>query len=129
MRQPSTFTQLHLWHQMAVAGLKPPRHEGIVNAGWYKRRWVKNGVWVPARIYVEQDIDPVTGLLNSPELFRIEVEGLDGGDPRDHWTYLRPITKAEFDHLTDYRLRDHRMLDSKRSVDLSTAPTIPQGVI
>lgn len=129
IRQPSTFRELFGWWMAAVSGQTPPRHEGWPEAGYYKRRFVKGGPWVAAKIYVEREICPDTGELLSDEVLRIEVEGLDGGDPADHWTYLTPIKKAEFDHLVDYRLRDSRMLDSRQRIDLSEQPTLPQGVL
>lgn len=129
MRQPSTFRQLYGWWQDAVAGRNPPRHDGVPEAGYYKRRWVKGGPWVPVHIYVDREIDTESGELACDEVLRIEVEGLDGGDPANHWTYLTPITRREYEHLLDYRLRDNRMLDSRGTIDLSDQPTLPQGVL
>lgn len=129
IRQPSSFKQLYAWWTAAVAGQSPDQHDGVPHAGWYKRRLVKSGPWVPVRIYVDREIDAETGELASDEVLRIEVEGLDGGDPAEHWTYLKPITVAEFKHLEDYRLRDIRMLDARQRIDLSEQPTLPQGVI
>ncbi|ANH49066.1 hypothetical protein [Tritonibacter mobilis] len=128
IRQPSTLSQLYAWHRAAVAGENPPRHDGDPQCGWYKRRLIKGGPWVPVRIYIDREIDPVTGELTCDERLRIEVEGLDGGDPIEHWTYLTPISRDEFNHLVDYRLRDSRMLDARRRLDLSETPTAPQGV-
>lgn len=89
---------------------------------------IKGGPWVPVRIYLDRQIDPTTGELAEDERFCCEVEGLDGGDPADHWTYLTPITREEFNHLVDYRLRDSRMLDARQRIDLSQSPTLPQGI-
>lgn len=128
IRQPSPMSRLFEWHRAALRGESPPRHEGDPQAGWFKRRMVKGGPWVPVRIYVDRDIDPVTGELTRDEVLRIEVEGIDKGDPADQWTYLTPISRAEFDHLMDYRLRDSRMADAMTPIDLSQTPTPPQGV-
>lgn len=128
IRQPSPYSQLYAWHSAAVAGQNPPMHDGLPEPGWYKRRLVKKGPWVPVRIFVEREIDHETGELTCPEILRCEVEGIDGGDPADHWTFLVPISRSEFDHLVDYRLRDSRMLDARRKIDLSEAPTLPQGI-
>lgn len=99
IRQPST-AQLYGWLRAAVNGENPPRHDGIPHCGWFKRRMVKNGPWVPVRIFIDRDIDLASGEL----------------------------TRDEFNHLTDYRLRDSvRMLDTRRPIDLSAAPTLPQG--
>jgi hypothetical protein len=128
IRQPSTIAQLYAWHRAAVAGENPPRHDGLPECGWFKRKLIKGGPWVPVRIYVDREIDPDTGELAAPEALRCEVEGLDGGDPADHWTYLTAISREEYNHLVDYRLRDSRMLDARRRIDLSEQPTAPQGV-
>lgn len=128
MRTPSSFRELYAWWREAIVNPNVARHEGDPHCGYYKRRLIKGGPWVPVRIYIDREIDPVTGELACDERLRIEVEGLDGGDPIEHWTYLTPISRDEFDHLVDYRLRDARMLDARRKLDLSETPTSPQGV-
>lgn len=128
IRQPSTISQLYDWHRRAIAGENPPRYMNEPQCGFYKMRKVKNGPWVPVRLYIEREVDLQTGELASDEIVRAEVNGLDAGDPVTIWTYLTPISRAEFDHLADYRLRNSRMLDTNRKVDLSDAPTPPQGV-
>ena len=129
MRQPTPFKVLFAWHSAALAGKAPPIHDGDPQCGFYKRRLVRGGPWVPARIFVERDVDPRTGELTCDEVLRIEVEGLDAGDPADHWTYLTPISREAFDHLVDFRLRDSRMFDARAQIDLSETPTLPQGVL
>ena len=127
IRQPSSFNRIYAWHRSALAGENPPRHEVEAHAGWYKRRRSKGGPWVPVRIFVEREIDAETGELTCDERLRIEVEGIDAGNPLDCWTYLVPISRQDYDHLIDYRLRDSRMLDPYRKIDLSEQPTLPQG--
>lgn len=128
IRQPSTPEHLYAWHTEALTAGAAPHHDGLPQCGWFKRRLVKGGPWVPVRIYVVREIDRDTGELVAPEEFRIEIEGVEAGeDPAAHWSYLTPISRAEFDHLMDYRLRDSRMMDTKRRIDLSAAPTRPQG--
>jgi len=128
IRRPTSFASSLAWHRAAVSGEEPPRHDGLPECGWFKRRMIKGGPWVPVRIYLDRQIDPATGELTEDERFCCEVEGLDGGDPADHWTYLTPITREEFNHLVDYRLRDSRMLDARQRIDLSQSPTLPQGI-
>lgn len=130
IRQPSTYAQLYDWHARALRGEDVQISDGDVHAGWFKRRMVKGGPWVPVRIFVEREIDPETGELAAPERFVMEVEGIRSHrDPRDDFTWLTPITKAEFDRLTDMRLRDSRFFDVHQRIDLSEAPTLPPGVI
>lgn len=128
MRRPTPFTQLYAWHRAYMAGENPERHETEAHAGWYKTRLIKQGPWVPVRIFVDRDIDPITGELMDDERLLIEVEGIVKGDPLDRWTWLTPISRKEYMHLMDYRLRDPRMLDGRQKIDLSEAPTLPQGV-
>jgi hypothetical protein len=130
IRSPSTYRQLFGWWEAAVAGRPAVRHDGIAEAGFYKRRLVRGGPWVPVRIFVEREIDPDTGELTAPEVLRWEMEGLrQETDPGEVFSWLTPITKAEFDRLTDMRLRDHRYFDSGARIDLSASPTLPPGVI
>lgn len=128
MRRPTPISKILAWHRAALAGECPATHDGYPECGWFKRRWVKGGPWVPVRIYLDRDIDPMTGELTRDEVMCIEIEGIQHVDPEEHWTYLTPITRAEFEHLTDYRLRDSRMMDPYRPLDLSLTPTPPQGV-
>lgn len=127
MRKPSSFLQLYAWHTAAVSGREPPTHDGIPQCGWYKTKLTKDGPWVPARIFIERDICPNTNELLGPETIGFEVDGLRADDPEGRWTWLTPITQAEFEHLTDYRLRSPHMADAKGKVDLSSTPTLPQG--
>ncbi len=128
IRRPTSLASSLAWHRAAVTGEEPPRHDGLPECGWFKRRMIKGGPWVPVRIYLARQIDSATGELTEDERLRCEVEGLDGGDPAEHWTYLTPITREEFNHLVDYRLRDSRMLDARQRIDLSQSPTLPQGI-
>lgn len=126
IRQPTSFASAYAWHMAAIAGLDVNNHDAAPHCGWYKRKLVKGGPWVPVRIYLDRKIDPLTFELTEDEVMRAEVEGIEVGDFEDHWTYLTPISKEEFDHLMDFRLRDARMLDSRRPINLASAPTPPQ---
>lgn len=66
--------------------------------GFFKRKLVRGGVYVPARIWLDQDIDEAGELLGVE--LRAEVNG-DPVDPLDAWSYLagNPITEAEFNYL------------------------------
>jgi len=128
IRQPSSHADLFAWWNCAISGGSPPTYDGLPECGFYKRRLIRKGPWVPVRIYVDRDIDPMTGELTRDEKLRCDVEGLDGGNPADHWTYLKPITRNEYEHLVDYRLRDSRMANARSPFDLSDQPTLPQGM-
>ena len=130
IRQPTSMQQAYAWHRAALAGENPPIRDGDPHPGYYKRRLIKGGPWVPVRIFIDRETCPLTGELTRDEVYRIEVEGIVSDDPYapyDMWTWLTPITREEFDHLTDMRLRDPRFFDARQKIDLSDAPSPPPG--
>lgn len=64
--------------------------------GFYKRRLIANGPWVPVRIFVEQIVD-AGGELLAPERMRAQV-GEHYFEPADVWPWVwnRPISQADF---------------------------------
>lgn len=96
-------------HTDLMAGMAASPNEPI--PGHYKRRLVKDGVWVPARVWVEDPKDPATGdVLRDPETGELMADQRiccvvwgEGGatevDAFDVWTWLTPITKAAFDSM------------------------------
>lgn len=119
---------LYEWHRRAMAGLEPV-NDGTPQCGWYKRKLVKGGVFVPARIWMFQDVDPVTGELLSDEVLQCEVNGAFA-DPEDTWSWIcaNPITESEFRYLNariDYALR-HEPQDpfanAKAPIDINSTP-------
>lgn len=127
MRRPSSMSQLYAWHRAALSGERLPTHETEIHCGWYRMQMVKNGPWVPVEIRVDRHIDATTGELTRDEVLVMEVNGVWEDDPLSRWTWLKPITRAEFDRLIDAPLRDHRMADPRQAIDLSAQPTFPQG--
>jgi hypothetical protein len=98
MRQPSTARDLYAWHRSALAGDAPPIHDGLPEPGWYRRRLVKGGPFVPVRIYVSREIDPETGELTAPELTLAESNG-EQVNAAAIWTHLEPISRADYEAL------------------------------
>jgi hypothetical protein len=100
MRQPTPLDQAYAWHTAAMAGDDRETNDDP-QCGWYRRRLVKNGPWVPARIYLERDIDPESGELLGPEVMRCEVDG-EQRNAEDQWSWLmsQPISEQEYDYLT-----------------------------
>ena len=130
MRKPSSYRQLYGWWLGAIAGRNPPRHDGVPECGFFKKKLVRGGPWVPVRIFVERDIDPETGELTSDERFVWEMEGIrQDTHPGAEMSWLTPISKEEYDRLNDKRLRDPRFFDATKPVDLAEAPTLPPGVV
>lgn len=87
------------WWSAALAG-DAPAITGDPQAGFYKRRLVKGGPWVPVHIWIERELDDAGDML-SDERIMCSVDGrivpVD-----DHWTYAcaKPIPETEFDYLT-----------------------------
>lgn len=73
--------------------------------GWYRRRLVRQGPFVPARIWLaDGDRDPETGELVSDQKLLCQVwdgHGPQERDVYDEWSYLagNPITEAEFNTM------------------------------
>lgn len=71
-------------------------------AGYYKRRLVKGGAYVAARIWREPEIDFETGKKTGKESLCCEVAG-ERQDPMSQWGHLatQPITKTDFHFMMD----------------------------
>jgi hypothetical protein len=87
------------WWRAAIAGDKPAI-TGDPRAGFYKRRLVKGGPWVPVHIWIERELDEA-GDLMSDEVVKCTVDGRLA-DVDSTWSYCAgsPITEAEFDYLS-----------------------------
>lgn len=128
MRRPTPIAQLYDWHARALRGLEPV-NDGTPHCGWWKRRLVKGGVFVPARIWMYQDLDPETGELLSDELMQCEVNGR-WADPEEAWTWVcsNPITEQEFNYLTariDHAIRhepDDPFAAPTKPIDMNQTP-------
>lgn len=78
----------------------------IPQCGFYQRRLVRGGPWVPARIWREPDIDPVSGQDTGRDLLLCEV----GGRRRDAYgefasLAMNPIKASDFHY--DKAVADH----------------------
>ena len=121
IRRPSTISQIYAWHRAALSGNALPIHDGIAEAGWYKRKLVKGGPWVPVCISVVREIDPATGELLGPEMLVADVDGRRE-DPARHWTYLTPISRAEYEALIYRQSLIPAMANTTDKVDLTQEP-------
>ncbi len=95
--------ELFAWHTNAIAELNlrlTPDVTSEPQCGWFKRRLVKAGVFIPARIWVYQPTDEETGDLVGDEVMQCEVNGYFA-DAEMQWQWLcsHPITEAEFNYL------------------------------
>lgn len=121
IRQPSTAAQLFAWWRSAVADPETVRHDGLPECGWFKRRFVKGGPWVPVRIFVRREIDPETGELSCPETLVADVDG-KLCDPATHWTHLTAISREEYDALLYRASIIPGMADNRKKLDLAQGP-------
>ena len=128
MRLPTPREELYRWHADALAGLEPV-NDGSPKCGWFKRKLVKGGVFVPARIWMFQDIDEQTGELLSDEVLQCEVNGTRA-DPEDAWSWIcsNPITQQEYQYLEariDHAARhepEDPFADPRKPIDLNKTP-------
>ena len=65
MRRPTPHDVAYAWHRDAILGVYGdglPTHD-TPQCGYFKRKLVKGGPYVPARIWLDAEIDDVTGEL------------------------------------------------------------------
>lgn len=98
------------WWRLALAGQKPPIHEGEPQAGFYRRKLVKGGPWVACAIRRERDvlICIVAGKQVAPD---------------DQWTWLAasPISQEDYLHMVALAEHASRYTPSSALAD----PTVP----
>jgi hypothetical protein len=103
MRKPTPRDELYAWHRNALLGVYGDDlglSGEVPHCGWFKRRLVKGGVMVPARIWMFQPICPFTGDLTEDEALQCEVNGAFA-DAHHQWPWLcaHPIPEHEFLYL------------------------------
>lgn len=99
------------WWRAAIAGDKPAI-TAEPQAGFYKRRLVKGGPFVPVHIWIERELDEAGDLL-SDEVVKCTVDGRLA-DADSTWSYCAgsPISEAEFDYLS--RVSSYAKASDKR---------------
>lgn len=87
------------WWLAALAGERPAITDEA-KSGFFKRRLVKGGPWVPVHIWIERELDEAGDLL-SDEVVKCTVDGRLA-DVDSTWSYCAgsPISEAEFDYLS-----------------------------
>ena len=100
IRQPTSHAVAYAWHTAAMAGDEPVTTDEA-QCGWFKRRLVKHGPFVPARIWLDQPVDLGTDELIDDERLLCELNG-QRVDAEDQWPWLcaNPISESEFNYLT-----------------------------
>lgn len=124
IRQPTRPRAAFAWWNAALRDPRTPRHDGEPQAGYFKRRMVKGGPWVPLRIRLVQAIDPVTRELTEPEYHVAEQDGTSF-DPCPIWTHCRPISSQEYQDLIERQSALPLMAATHAAIDLSQTPIRP----
>lgn len=128
MRAPTPLYEAMAWWRNALDGQQVPMIDGEPQPGFYRRKLVKGGPYVAARIWIEQHVDPVTGELDRDEILLCEVDG-QPRDAADQWVWLcaNPISEADYRLMRDRagwaraHAEDHPAANPERAVDWSTA--------
>ncbi len=96
---PRRCLKSEFWER-SLAGEKPQIF-GTPEAGYYKRRLVKGGPFVPCRVWIEQQIGECGELVSEPA-YRCEVNGREV-EAFEAWTWfcITPISEAEFRYMSD----------------------------
>lgn len=123
IRQPTDLDAAYSWWRRSVSGERVPRIEDEPMPGYFKRRMVRGGPWVPVAIWLEQEIDPDTGELTAPEELRAIANG-QPTDPLRVWLYARPISLAEYDAMTGLRDEIPEMAATHAAVNLAEMAAI-----
>lgn len=127
MRKP---VKDHLeWWRQAVFGAAPRAVVDDPQPGYYRRKLVKGGPWVPVRIWLVECIDETTGELMAPSYLCCDVDGKPAS-PDDQWPYCcdQAISVADFEHMTKLskyaKARDPRepLADPRKRIDLMNVP-------
>lgn len=105
MREPSTPQSALQWYWQAMDDkalhLEITAEFETPHCGWFLARATSGGPWLPARIWLEQEVCEETGELLSDEAYRCEING-QLRDPFEawHWLYREPIDEARYNYLT-----------------------------
>lgn len=131
MTLPIPHAELYAWHTQALDDIA--MHIGLeitddVQSGWFKRRLVKSGPWVPVRIWLYQPIED--GELVGDAKWQCDMNG-QYADAEDQWPWVcqNPITEAEYNYMTANiawaaeNAPDEPAANPRQAVDWLKAPT------
>lgn len=91
------------WWWAAVHSDGMPIHESTPpQPGYYKRRLVARGQFVPARIWIERDADEETNEIMSDDKYHCEVNG-NPADAFEEWLHLckHAISQEEYELMME----------------------------
>lgn len=118
MRQPTDLADAFQWWRDALAG-RAPQITSEPHCGFFQRRFVRGGVFVPVAIFIEQETDDA-GELSTDERLVCLVNG-KSADPEAEWTYCagHPITEPEYRFL----IERHKWAKENAPADPFAAPS------
>ena len=89
------------WYYAMLRGERPPTHMDDPQCGYFKTKLVRFGPYVPARIWLEQQVDEGGELAGEP-VMRCHING-KRQEAKDRWPWLagRPIPVAEYNAMMD----------------------------
>lgn len=101
IRFPTSNDEIYAWHKVALEDVALhliPEVTQEPQCGFFKRRLVKGGPFVPCKIWMFQPTQD--GELVGDETYQCEVNG-QYADAEDQWLWLcqNPITEAEYHYL------------------------------
>lgn len=120
-----------IWRGL-LAGERPPIKVNEPQPGYYRRRLVKDGPFVPCRIWVEEERDEAGDLIADQKFFCL-VNGR-AADAFDQWSWLasHPISEADYEFMTEdadwcrkYAPDDPKANPTKPIKARTTKPVLP----
>ena len=123
MRKPTE--NLLAYHSATLARERAPVYEIWPECGWYLTRAVKNGPWIPVKIWLEQVVDRF-GDLEEPEVLRA-MRWLDEIPVAWVWPSCssRAITEDAYNEMIG-RFDEEYARATHAAIDLSAQPMRPR---
>lgn len=131
MRRPTPKDEVYAWWRAALDGAKPAIDMNEPQCGFYQRNLVRGGVMVPVAIWLEQDVDELTGELRRDEQIVCIVAGKKA-DAWTQWTWVaqNPISEKDYNDLVskgEYAEAyepDSPHADPYQTIDLMRTPPV-----
>lgn len=101
MRRPTPNPDISNYWLNVMSGIRESVYEDEPQPGYYRTKLCTRGPWVPARIWLHQEIE--NGELTAPEVLRCEVNQRPR-DPVRVWARLAgdPISRQLYHEMINY---------------------------
>jgi hypothetical protein len=104
MRKPTPLAEQLAWWRNAVETNDRTVSGDQPRCGWFKARLrPRSQIWLPARVWLLQEIEWETGELTGPETFNMQIADriwTRQQEVAERWLYLRPVSLKEWEWLT-----------------------------